>query len=720
MVPLFAVAAADPGEVTLSLDAYRALAPAAAPSLAPDWAPISRTVQGAVRRGVFTGVVTTEVEVVGGPIAVPVAPAAVTLVSGTVDGSPAAFALVGEWQTVTVPPGRHTLRIGWVQGRDTDRYTRSLDLTLPPGPPTELTVTLPESGIDATLAGGVRTATRATADATELSAWLDAAGAVRLTWERRPEHAASTGEASVHTRVEAVVEVERDVVAGTARYTVEVRSGALDQVALSVPDGVEVLDVTGADVLQWRAEAAELQVLLRRVVEDRAVVTVTYLYPADDAKPAVRFPVPRGEMDGVVGIEAPVALELAVTDVAHGKVLDPRDVPPSVLELTTDPLSVVVAFDEVPTIAYTASPRPPVGSSTSRIEDLQAITVLSRDGTEVGKLRLTIRNTTRQVLTVDLPEGGHLTECFRDGVPLRPAADPTRPERTIVPLLRSERNARTEHVVAAGETLSAIAVATVGRAGGWAEIAAANPGVDPTRLAIGDRLVIPTGSGGDERSFVLEFGWERSTTGLGAVGHRAVALPAVDLPVMSADWHLYLPDEVEPLSLWTTLDRPDDPSPLARAVDAVVRSGAGGGAAWASTGYENSLVTRRSKWEAKQQLDPVGTYPFPLVGRKVAMSGQLLGTDPARVSVTWIAGWAADAARWGITALAAAAFGWASSRPREARRASLWPPACQPADWRAACRWRRGNARPRQWPRAATSHRRRPSRCHGCRPFRSP
>lgn len=665
MLPFAPPAAAAPGEVTVPLAEWQALAPPHRPAADPAALPITRTVEGHVERGVFVGTVRTSVEVTGGAVAVPVAPAGVSLTGGVADGRPAAFGTDGAWQTVTLAPGLHEVEVALVQGRDTDRFLRALALPLPPGPPTAFRVVLPEAPVDAALEGGVLGSVRTQGTSTVVEGWLDAAGRLALTWERRAEHRVSLGEASLATRVDAVVEVDRDVTVGAARYAVDVRSGAIDALTLQVPPGVEVLEVTGGAVLQWQTTPEGLRVLLRRVVEDHVEAVVRYQYPAAD-RGAIVFPVPAGRMTGVVGIEAPVALELAVAAVEHGRVLDPRDVPPSVLELTADPLAVVVAFDEVPAVTVTSTPRPPVTASVSRVDDLQGLTVLGEDGIEVGKLRLTVRNTGRQVLAVDLPDGAHLTHCFRDGLPLRPASDPARAERALVPLLRSERSAATVHVVAAGETLSSIALARTGRADAWTALAAANPGIDTRHLAVGQRLVVPADGANEERSFVLELAWERRTPPLGSAGRRTLALPTLDLPVSSADWHVYLPERLETLAVSTALDPVDAPSLRSR-LGALLAADLGGRPALAGdAAYSNSLVTRRSKWEAKQGQEAIGVDPFPLVGRRLALSGRLLGTAPPTVTVTWVGGAVADLLRLALLAVTAAGAALAARFPGRA------------------------------------------------------
>jgi hypothetical protein len=237
MFPFATPAEAAPGEVTLPLAEWKALQPGPATPAPAEALPVERTVEGRVDRGVFVGVVRTTVQVECGPVRVPVVPDGASMVRGAVDGRDAAFASDGTWQSVDLPPGRHEVEVALVLGRDTDRFARELALALPPGPPTTLRVEVPEAPIDATLTGGVLGPERVQGGSTALVGWLDATGSFELQWERRPEHRVLPGQASTSTRVDAVVQVDRDVVVGTARYAVDVRSGAIDQVALKVPPG---------------------------------------------------------------------------------------------------------------------------------------------------------------------------------------------------------------------------------------------------------------------------------------------------------------------------------------------------------------------------------------------------------------------------------------------------------------------------------------------------
>lgn len=679
MVWWIAAALAEPGQVTVPLADWEARGATAKPPPSPaEMVPIGRRLIGRIERGLFVGTVETRFEVTGqGLLEVPVLALGSTLSDLTLDGRPAVPQSDGAAYTVSAGPGVHTVRLTVLHGKQTDRFDRRLDLSLPPGGPTSIEVEVPERPIDVTLGAGVVTAVIEEATSTRIRAWLDARGRLELAWERRPEHALDAGSAQIAARVDATVEVGEDVVTGTARVHLDVSDGGIDQFELDLPAGVEVLDATGPSVLQWYTSTAEsgdsaLVVLLRHVAEDAVDADVTFQYPVDlGAEIPVRFPVPPSvtRLEGTVGVEAEAAFEVAAPKVEGGRILDPRDVPRSLLDLSTNPIRTAVAFDQVPTIGLVVERRPEIPIVATRIDDLQGITVLVDDGTEVGKVRLTVRNTTRQVLTVDLPEGARLTHCYRDGLPLRPAKG-DRPERILVPLTRSETAEPVTYTVEMGDTLSGVALRFRGDGRAWRQIADANAQIDATRLQAGQVLVIPAGTDGAlERSFVLELAWERRTPPLPPLGWRSVALPSLDLDVMSADWHVYLPAHLEPVWLATDLAIRGRPDPLSRLMDRVVALDPVP-AAWAGEGaYKNVLSSRRTAYEADErlaQLDELRSDPFPLVGRRQEMHGVLLGTTPPRLGVGYLSGGLADAVRRGTLVLAALAVLAIGLRPRPA------------------------------------------------------
>lgn len=657
-----AIALATPeGEVTLGLEAWQALQPGAAPIHRREAVPVDRVLVGRYRRGLLEAELTARIQVLdgSGALAVPVLGETSTVSSVTVDGQPAIVgppsgghhAVIGDR---IATPGLHTVSVALLHGEQTDRFARRLTLQLPPGGPTEVQLVLPEAPVVASLAGGVLTEQRPHPEGTELRGWLGADGRLDLTWERRATHTA-TADAQLDTQAHALLEIGEDVVTGLASLDFEVLDGETDRLDLELPGGVEILDVTGPDVMQWHTdEDGGLAVLLRSVVDRQTTAQVRFQYPAPlDAPVPVRLPLPAdpAALAGAVGIAAPVSLGVELGEVSSARVLQPRDVPTALLDLTEAPLRAALDFEAgAPVAVLEVSRQAEVALSPSRIDDLQGINVIMEDGGEVGKLRLAVRNTARQVLTVDLPEGSTLTHCFRDGVPLRPAASDARPDRVLIPLTRSALDeGPATHTVASGDTLSAIALDHFGDASLWPRIQEANPALYEHGLQPGMVLSLPRRAASHlEESFVLELGFKRRAEPLGALGRRTVQLPSLDLDVMAANWHVYLPQHVQPLVFDSSLAQRSGLriGPMSKLLNAVASAPLGATPAHAGgdTSYRNILADRRSIYKQQAEAsEPPGGDPFPLVGTRHRFSGVLLGTDPPRLTVIYLTEAVSDA-----------------------------------------------------------------------------
>ena len=671
MLLLLALAHATPGEVTLPLSEWTALHPAATSPAAPaDAVHHTRRLVGAVDRGLLHATLTHQLDALR-PVALPVLPAAATVVEARLDGQPAPLSLTDRYR-VDVRPGRHTVQLDLLQGQASDRSERRVHLALPPGGPTSFELTLPEAPVDVTLAHGVVTSTREAVGHTVVTGWVDGSGSLDLAWERRTTHEAT--DARLDAEVYALLDLGGDLVTGHGSYRFDVLAGEVDRVALPLPPGLEVTEVRGDQVLQWHSNNGELAVLLREVEDEQVDLVVGYQYPAHlDGPTDLLTPLPTaasgvtGSVRGALGVVAPVAMDVALAGVDHARQLAPRDIPQALVELSADPLRAAIAFDEPPVASATTTRQGEVLTSASRIDDLQGISLLMEDGTEVGKLRLAVRNADRQVLGVTLPEGARLTHCYRDGAPLRPAADGT--DRVLVPLTRSQRSAVRSYTVQSGDTLSGIAADNYGDATQWTSLAVANPHIDSGNLQVGQVLQLPTLGDTDVQSFVLELGWERATDPLTPVGSRTVGLPQLDLEVMAATWHLYLPEHIEPLTVDATLTQVSGThtDPLTRLVDLLVHSGVTGPSAYAGGGYRNMLSKRRSYFEAAQQEQaaaPLSSYP--LVGQRLRFRGHLLGTRAPAATVRYVGEGVAEAVRWSAWGLALLVAGWLARRPRSA------------------------------------------------------
>jgi hypothetical protein len=649
---LAGLANAQDGLVTLPLERWEQMLDAGAaagerPAPPVPVLQVERSIEGSFRRGVFTGTLVTRVRVPAGvdDLRVPVLDAGASIARVELDGR--STSLLPEEGAYTVgldTPGDHVIRVDFFVGREDDRFSRRFQLALPASGPTRLSVWVPEVDIEASLAKGAVTALRGEAGGTRIEGQLDGRGELDLTWKGR-----LAGEAvpvKAEARAWALFTLHEAVVRGVLQLDTTVHEGETDRVVLRVPEGVEIVDVQGDAVLQWRTEADQLVVLLRYLVSDRASVRVQFQLPVDlDAPVALKLPMPAEGVpfEGALGVQGPAGLQATVQAADAAEPL--RDLPPELAALTPNPLLLGFTFSAEPSVTVAVTRQAEVELTSTSVDSLEASTVLIEDGAEITRLQLHVRNETRQYLAARLPEGAVLTLARIDGRPIRPATAPD--GALLLPLVQSDRQAGGEQtwVVRDGDTLGAIADRFYGDPSLWYELLDANresvgweQGISP-----GQVIRIPATHSGitPVSRFEIELAWTRPGGAMGWAGRRALELPALDADVAEAAWKVYVPHALEPLdfsgnlSAWSHL-RYDHVRRLRQFISLVfgVRD------AWAGGSYDNILSRRKSIYAAEVQRGAraqEATSTFPLVGEPYHFRRMLPGREVPALTVTWIA-----------------------------------------------------------------------------------
>ena len=659
---------------------------------------ISRSLEGSYVRGVFTGTLDTRFRLLEGAestspdevVRVPVLDAATSIDQVLLDGQPTSLLQQGSMYTVGVSgAGDHRVQLRFFQGRDDDRFSRELRFALPPAGPTAVSIQVPEQDIEARLAGGAITATRALDGGTRIQGHLDSRGQLDLSWTRKATHREAS-ELRAEASMNALFTLHEALVKGVATVDYTLLEGETDRLELSLPPEIEVVDVTGDAVLQWytdlqpdSAEGPRLAVLLRYLVEagrraeghDRATLQVHFQFPVDlEQAVPLHLPLPAGDIPlvGAIGVQGPAGLEVAVATLQQAEQLTLRDLPSDLLALTPNPLLLGFSFQQPPTVALGLTRQGELELTSTLVDDTQASTVLMEDGSEVTKLRMRLRNNTRQHLAVRLPADSTLTHALLDGHPVRPAlllGEPTddhglAPETLLLPLRQSERSSDggvVIHQVSPGETLGGIALHYYADSTRWYEILQHNSGLlgAAEELEVGHQLRIPLPHGVEESSFVLELAYKRKQADTGLAGVRDLRLPGLDVDTISVTWHLYLPSHLTPLGFSANLTQYDaiHYDPFQRVLG-LARRALLGDDAWAGGGsYESILSQRKAIYREESNRKQGGedvVSSFPLVGERYRFERILAGDDVPHITVAYVADGLVPWLRW---AALAAAFG---------------------------------------------------------------
>ncbi|MGK0359370.1 MAG: hypothetical protein ACI9U2_001672 [Bradymonadia bacterium] len=642
--------------LTLWTQVQDALTPPVAAGPARAFSVIDQRLDGRIAQDVLTARLDMRFEafVVDGWLEVPVLDGAASLSTVTLNGEPAVLRRVDQTYVVGVSkPGVYRLRARVLRSADD---LRSMTLALSDGP-THLSILVPETGVRARLEGGVITAQFVEGTATRLTGETN--GDIELRWARAeaddvaPDFALDL--ASVFT-------VDSTVIKAQTVVQVTLKSGAIDRVALPVPAGVEVVEVTGDAVLQWRTIDRDgsrlLTVLLTHLIDADAELNVTTQQAiAGDTQAVVELRgvggppalVALGRVRGALGVQARTGLEVALQAQEGIERIDAAALPDAVTELTEQPLLFGARFAAPPALSLTLTRNATVSLTATIIDDLEATTLLLEDGGEISKLRLHMRNNARQHLAIRLPPGAELSHALIEGVPVTPAKDGA---RLLIPLRQSTQTAGGRyHVVQPGENLGEIAYIYYSNPRHWQRILNANDDLyDPSDVQPGMRLRVPAPEGVEveESRFVIELAWRIDRPAMGLWGQRALTLAELDVDVVRANWHVYLPRALRPLQFTTPFEqrsarRYEPLSRLRRFIRRAIISDA-------NAGYAGVLDTRRAAFEAEARgLAAQGRALgiAPVVGTRYRFRQLMLGSAVPQIQVVWLNESAVTALHWG-------------------------------------------------------------------------
>jgi hypothetical protein len=674
-------ASAQNGEVTVSLSTWRALEQQleALKQKKPPPAPFAiatRAIDLRFERGVLTGQLVAAIDVFSeGEVEVPLIDATASLSEVDVDGKRAVAIRSGASYVVLLDrPGRHQVRVRFARGREEARFSRSFVLPIPRAPVTRVELELPEKGLDVEIEGGVVLSQRATDRGTRIEGVLDGREALSVRWQRKLLHKTDQArEMEVETLT--LASLGEELVRTKTRLDFKMISGEADRVELLAPPELEVTRVSGEAVLQWYTDVPATSggprrviVLLKHLVDDRLSLTVdaeAALANDSTAKLAFLSPAQAKLRQGFVAVEGRDGFDVRVVNQGEGtEEIGTREVPPSLAGLSDKPLLFAYRHaSKFPDLVLAVVRNAEIELTQAVIDDLEVSTVLVEQGIEVTKMRLYVRNNTRQYLTMRLPDGASLTHALIDGTPFHPAVSKTATgERLLIPLRQSEKLSDAKprtHVVRAGETLGEISLIYFNRTDRWNEIIAANPGsTGPQDLYVGQRLVIPSRAGDvvlEESNFVLELAYKVQTPSLRALATHRATLPEMDVSVMSVTWHYYFPDAYEPLSFDSNLKQLSALryDPLRRFLHFIedvteIRGAWAGEFGGYKDSYSNILLERKAIYHREQKREVTEALSaFPLVGERHRFSRVLLGEQQAFIEMVYAKKSLLPFVRWG-------------------------------------------------------------------------
>ena len=447
----------------------------------------------------------------GRKILVPALSAELNPETMTVDGEPAGWIEKDGYFQVMLPgAGEHEIRAEFTLSLDARRWPRTLRLPLVPIPKTEIYLSTADAGIEARFEPGVvvKTDRGAAGGGDRIRGIAPAASAVEIRWlkrgEKREQIPLKMG-AVVHTYA-SLGENGADL---TSEITFRILQGETHYFRIRVPDGIDILDVAAVDsggegadpISQWYTEdlPAGRTVHIYAAYRHKDAFGVRLKGERTEARSDYDFSLPAIVPQGVERYESLAAVgsqanvEIAETAAEGAEARDVRFLPETLRAFAGGRalFHYKVLGDDF-RLRFGVTSHDKAAVVETRIERMDADSVVTEAGTVMTKAALRVKNSQAQFLRLRLPNGAKLLSAFTSGREIRPALD-------------------------------------------------------------GDAFLLPIDKSAAD-AFPVEIAWLSETGRFGAAGKNRVALPQSDLSIDELVWRVYAPEGFQVVHLGGNID----------------------------------------------------------------------------------------------------------------------------------------------------------------------
>jgi hypothetical protein len=441
------------GWVVLGIEEYRALRARAFPTT-PDPAPppVDATLTRVdydlrISGETVTGQARLAIDVLKQGWASVQVPTGMLVRDARIDGRPTPLSVTegGPARVLISRTGRSTLTLEVVVPLVASAGTESMTLPASGSALSAVTLVVPRTGVDLTVAGGFIAEQSETGNDSRWVVYGNPGRPLSFTWKRKSDDRRSALPLRTRARVTQLVSLGEDSTQVTSSIQLDVTQGLARDVVVALPAGLAVNQVAGAAVADWNVAGSTLTVTFLEPISTQTSVVISGEVRAPREGqvtiPIVRVPAVERETGGV-----------AVDVVGAGEIAgrEPRGLEPA----DASDLGDIIAGHESPSmVAFQFTPL--AGSAprsltvslsrytaqavlVANVEEARYEALLGEDGKLLVRARYAVRNNQRSFLAVTLPPQSVLWSASLAGRPIRPGVSST--GGLLLPLRKGRTN----------------------------------------------------------------------------------------------------------------------------------------------------------------------------------------------------------------------------------------------------------------------------------------
>jgi hypothetical protein len=440
------------GNVVLKREEFKKLVDQMKPPVDPDVKPpFDYLITKAVYSGVmnrdntaFTATLTVHVLKDNAYLRIPVIPQNIALQDIKLDGKQALVVSEnGYHQVVISRTGEHTVTVSFSLKSSLDKGPHKLDLNIQQTPVTVLNMDLPLKEIDVEVPQAQQLSSRVSGNRTLVSALITPGRYISIQW-RKKLAVTEKIPPKLYSEVYHLLSIEDDVLKLNADINYNILHSEIDQVRLAIPDNMNVLSISGDGVGEWQE--------LSRGNERFIIIPFTYgkkgnvwVYvqaevPLTESGKATSYSgfrvLETVRETGYIGIALNTSAEVIVAESEGLEKAAPQKLPQQLINKSAKPLIMGFKYLKHPfSMVLDVNKHEKIAVPVATINSANVVTLFTEDGKVVHRMIYQVRNSAKQFLEIQLPEGGDVWSVFVDNQPVESSINKER--KLLIPLIRS-------------------------------------------------------------------------------------------------------------------------------------------------------------------------------------------------------------------------------------------------------------------------------------------
>ena len=440
------------GNVVLKREEFKKLVDQMKPPVDPDVKPpFDYLITKAVYSGImnrdntaFTATLTVHVLKDNAYLRIPVIPQNIALQDIKLDGKQALVVSEnGYHQVVISRTGEHTVTVSFSLKSSLDKGPHKLDLNIQQTPVTVLNMDLPLKEIDVEIPQAQQLSSRVSGNRTLVSALITPGRYISIQW-RKKLAVTEKIPPKLYSEVYHLLSIEDDVLKLNADINYNILHSEIDQVRLAIPDNMNVLSISGDGVGEWQE--------LSRGNERFIIIPFTYgkkgnvwVYvqaevPLTESGKATSYSgfrvLETVRETGYIGIALNTSAEVIVAESEGLEKAAPQKLPQQLINKSTKPLIMGFKYLKHPfSMVLDVNKHEKIAVPVATINSANVVTLFTEDGKVVHRMIYQVRNSAKQFLEIQLPEGGDVWSVFVDNQPVESSINKER--KLLIPLIRS-------------------------------------------------------------------------------------------------------------------------------------------------------------------------------------------------------------------------------------------------------------------------------------------